>query len=89
MVTLPPAIVIVIPLVSNAVTQHKVLAVAKIVCLILAYSLPSAFEMLTPMFDIRLQGGVLRIACHPKFAARPFSLATGADPKIAKQKSAY
>ena len=75
-----PAVVVVVPLVHDAVADDRVLAVAEIVRLILARGFPFAPEVLAAMLDVGLDGGIFRVACHPEYAARPLLFVAGAGP---------
>ena len=80
MVSFEPAVVVVVPLVHDAVADDRVLAVAELVRLVLALGSPFALELLAAMLDVGLDGGIFRVACHPEYAARPLLFVTGAGP---------
>ena len=80
MVSFEPAVVVVVPLVHDAVANNRVLAVTELVRLILTRSFPFALELLTAILDVRLDGGIFRIACRSEYAARPILSVAGADP---------
>ena len=79
-VSFEPAVVIVVPLVHDAVADKRVLAVTEFVRLILAFGFPFALELLAAILDVRLDGGIFRIACRSEYAARPILSVAGADP---------
>ena len=79
-VSFKPAVVVVVPLVHDAVADDRVLAVTELERLVLARGLPFALEVLSAMLDVGLDGGILWVACHPEYAARPLLLVAGAGP---------
>ena len=79
-VSFEPAVVVGVPHVHDAVADNRVLAVTELVRLILARGFPFALELLAAIFDVGLDGGIFRVACHPEYAARPILSVAGADP---------
>lgn len=75
-----PAVVVIVPLIYDAVADDRVLAVAELVRLILALHSPFALELLAAMLDVGLDGGIFRVAFYPEHAARPLLFVTGAGP---------
>ena len=80
---LEPAILIVAPLIFDAVANNRVLGVAKAVGLILAICFPFHRALLVVVLDLRSDSGVLWISCDTKLTAGPFLLASGTNPYTA------
>ena len=88
-VSFEPAIVVIVPLVHDAVADDGILTVAELVRLVLAHWFPVALEGLTVRLDVRLKGGIFQVAFHPEYATRPLLFVAGASPCIAVYKSVW
>ena len=84
-----PTIVVVVPIVDDAVADDRVLTVAELVGLVLARGFPIAPEVLAVVLDVGLDGGIFRVTCHPEYTARPLLFVAGAGPRIAIYKSVW
>ena len=69
MMQLEPAVVVVVPLIRDAVANNRVLSVAQAIGLILAMCFPFRLVLLTAVFDVRSYGRILWITCDTKLTA--------------------